>query len=596
MKRISLLVFFLIINIVTIHAAKAFNVPITITQPDGMELTVINHGDEDLHWYTTTDGVILYHSGSYFYIAAIDDNGNMTSTSQLAHESGQRNATEQALIALQNKNKFYSSFKTTSLKAAMRREPLNTTSSPSYFPHTGSPKAVVILVNFADTTFYLSNPKTVFDEFLNGEAYNGHIEYTNYGSVRQYFKDMSFGNFTPQFDIYGPYTLSKNMAYYGANQGKTEDVNFESIISDACTLADTDVNFANYDADGDGYVDLVYIIYAGYGESNGGSSNTIWPKSGAYDSGTYDGKKVSRYGLNNELNMYPAFYTKKNINPKINGIGLFCHEFSHTLGMPDIYPTDTLAYVNNQEMEYWDLMDGGEYVNRGYCPAPYTAWERETLGWYKLDTLSVSKKNIVISPVSDGGKAYRFLNDQNNNEYMILEDIQNTGWSYNLPGHGLLVYHVKWPRTTVSMYDHPNNVAGKPGMAIVPADGQLLSSYLTTSLSQYLKAQGGDVFPGTSNITALNDTMNLPNFVWYNSDSTTRKVNLALNNITEDTSIGITFDYIDDFATGIKDITSFSENHDDDRIYTIDGRYAGRDKETLPKGIYIKNKKKFIIK
>jgi immune inhibitor A len=109
MKRISLLVFFLIINIVTIHAAKAFNVPITITQPDGMELTVINHGDEDLHWYTTTDGVILYHSGSYFYIAAIDDNGNMTSTSQLAHESGQRNATEQALIALQNKNKFYSS-------------------------------------------------------------------------------------------------------------------------------------------------------------------------------------------------------------------------------------------------------------------------------------------------------------------------------------------------------------------------------------------------------------------------------------------------------------------------------------------------------
>lgn len=594
MKRISLLVTLLIIAVAT-WAAKALSIPIIVTQPDGTELTVFNHGDEDLHWYTTTDGVILYHSGSYFYIAAIDDNGNITSTSQLAHESGQRNATEQELIAQQNKEKFYSSIVPTSLKAAMKREPLNSTSGPSYFPHTGSPKAIVILVNFADTSFIVSGPQKVFNEYLNGETLTdyGHGEALNYGSVRQYFKDMSFGNFTPQFDVYGPYNLSQKMAYYGANSGSTEDIHFASIISDACKLADADVNFANYDADGDGYADLVYIIYAGYGESNGASSNTIWPKSGAIESGTYDGKKVSRYGLNSELNMFPAYYSKS--FPKINGIGLFCHEFSHTLGMPDIYPTSTSAQVNNQEMEYWDVMDGGEYVHHGYCPAPYTAWERETIGWYKLDTLSVSKKDIVISPVSDGGKAYRFLNDQNKSEYMILENIQKTGWSSYLPGHGLLVYHVKWPSTTVSMSDHPNNIAGKPGMAIVPADGLLLSSYIATSMSEYITAQGGDVFPGTSNITALNDTMNLPNFVWYNTDNTTRKVNLALNNITE-AATGITFDYIDDFATGIKDITIYSEDNIDDRIYTIDGRYVGKDKEALPKGIYIRNNRKFVVK
>jgi len=167
------------------------------------------------------------------------------------------------------------------------------------FPHTGTPKALVILVEFQDTLFSVDNPKETFDRYLNAEDLSGYSNLKkNSGSVAQYFSDMSGGTFRPQFDVVGPVRLSHNLKYYG--EGQNDKISY--LLPDACKAVDDSVNFADYDQDGDGYVDLVYIIYAGYAASwTGNSTDCIWPKSGALSAGTYDGVKIYRYGVGNEV-------------------------------------------------------------------------------------------------------------------------------------------------------------------------------------------------------------------------------------------------------------------------------------------------------
>ena len=548
---------------VMMWGAKANRQPMVVKMADGTTVTVYLHGDEDLHWYATADGKIVTRQGNTFTYAASQ----------------------------------------TLPKRAMRKERMGTASVP-YFPHTGSPKAICILVNFKDTTFSVSDPKKVFDEYLNAETLNdyGRGETRNYGSVKSYFKAMSFGTYTPQFDVYGPYTVSENMAYYGANSGSTTDVNYQALMKEACALADADINFADYDSDGDGRVDLITFIYAGFGESNGASSNTIWPKSGSTSLGTYDGKSANRFALINELNFNESYFEKYGRLAPINGIGLFCHEFSHTLGLPDIYPTNNEnAKIDNQEMEYWDLMDGGEYVYNGYCPAPYTAWEREVMGWSSIETLTGNQDGIQLTPVNDGGKAYKIVNDSDATEYVVIENIQQRGWSQKMPGHGILAYHVKWPSSEVQLYQSINGTPKKPNMAVIPADGVCYSSFnKKIDNKTYKSNMAGDPFPGTSNVTALNDILGLPNYYWYCSSSTsdlsTKATHKALANISEDTSTGIvTFDYIHDTTTGIQHVTERPVAQDN-RIYTLDGRYVGKDAGRLQPGIYIQNKKKIMIR
>ena len=617
MKKLILFIGFALIAMGT-WASKANPTPMTMIQSDGTKLTVMGFGDEHNSWYTTTDGVLLAHVGMNFYVANIDKEGYLTPSAQLAHERNLRSTIEANMVKLQNHDAFFSE-KAIAKREALRRVPLGT-ASPSYFPHTGSPTAIVILVNFQDTTFTLSNPQTTFDQYLNGTTLNdlSTNKNTNYGSVQKYFSDISFGSFIPRFEVVGPVTVSQNMAYYGANNTSTKDVKHQEMVKEACNQAAalSLVNFsdAKYDSDNDGYVDMVYVIYAGYGENTGGSSNSIWAKVNTLSSPlALNGKTIYRYGVSSELNYNPSYYKEKGITtPYINGIGVFCHEFSHGMGLADVYSYNTNAQVDNQAMEYWDLMDGGEYVLNGYCPTPYTAWEREVLGWpVKIENLA-SSQAVTATTVNSGGSAYRIVNGEDPTEYFMLENTQRIGWSRYVPGHGLLVYHVKWPTTKVNYYDHPNDTKGRPGMAIVPADGIMGTSYnigaqvswgtgtktldngtvltgVATS-TDYTTQHNGDPFPGTSKITMLHSGMDLPNWVWYTTTST---VSQTLTNITEDTSAGtVAFDF--DLTNGIKGV--LMDSSASNAIYSIDGRYMGTDKSKLGKGLYIINHKKIVIR
>lgn len=600
MKRFTFIIL-LSLCVICGRAAKAYNLPVTVTQSDGTQLTVVCHGDEDFSYYTTIDGVILHQIGTNFYIAAINKDGEMLSTGLLAHNKELRSAMETELIGKQDKELFYNKAEEAKKKARTMREPIQ--SGTRLFPHTGKPRTLVILAEFNDTPFRINSPKEAFDEYLNSEGAltdYGNFNSKNYGSVRRYFKDMSFGQFEPQFDVYGPVKLNNPLSYYGEDVNNKKD-HMDRLIPDVCKAADGLVDFSQYDADNDGYVDLIYIIYAGYSQSVGGnSSDCIWPKSGSGNfSGTYDNKKIYRYGVSNELSDTPAKeYTR------INGIGLFCHEFSHTMGMPDLYATNKECQdADNQQLEYWSIMDGGTYTANGRVPTAYTAWEREAFGWFEIETLK-NKGSISLSTIDNGGKAFRIMNDNDNtgNEYLIVQNIQKEGWNSQQLGHGMLVFHVDYNADDFNIANNSiNNILGHPRMTIIPADGRLMtqasaiqeSTADISAATLYSSSLAGDPFPGIKGVTSLTDEAPYTPLVY-----TSEPLNKPLLNIKEDTETGIvTFDFIEaGDPTSIDGITVKEPKDTDSRIYHIDGRLAGTGKGSLKKGIYIIGGNKVVVK
>ena len=578
--------------VVASWAVKADPTPTVVTQPDGTQLTIIVHGDEDCNWYTTSDGVLLYPIGNSYFVASISANGEIAPTTLLAHERSMRSDNETSIIAKQDKAAFYSAIKGRQQQYRARRISIGTAAT-SYFPHTGSPKALVILVEFSDTLFSVSEPSVVFDEYLNheGSSMPDHSNYErrNHGSVRQYFNDMSNGAFTPQFDVYGHVSMEKPSAYYG--EGTDNMTRIKEMIVAACDSIDKDVDFTEYDQDGDGFVDLVYVIYAGYSQSVGGNSvDCIWPKSGTLGSvsNTFDGMKINRFGINNELNYYPGreFNNYPEITKRINGIGLFCHEFSHTLGFPDLYCE---LEVDNQELEYWDLMDGGEYVDNGYTPAPYSPWEKEVAGWTTIDEITEAKQITLAD-----GQAVRIKNDTND-EYIILLNMQNNGWAKAMLGHGMLVYRIDYPYDSVNLFDKPNAItSGKPAVTLLPADGLLISSYRVYdsepsdtkpySITEYINSHYGDPYPGTSNVTEI-EKFQMNECV----------IEKPIYNITENLEEGtISFEYLNKIINGIDNISDLHSQDAKQTVYSIDGRNLGTDFSKLAKGIYIVGGKKIL--
>jgi M6 family metalloprotease-like protein len=259
-------------------------------------------------------------------------------------------------------------------------------------------------------------------------------------------------------------------------------------------LADSEcgIDFTQYDNDEDGYVDFVFVIYAGYGEADGGASNTIWPHawnlySAAGIKCQVDGKTVDLYACGNELDYYSKMHT---------GIGTFCHEFSHVLGLPDLYVTNGGAHKTLGE---WSILDYGPYGNEGNTPPTYSAYERFFMGWLtprlivdaenvKLEELKKSNEALLISTTD---KHNLKGNDPNPTKFYLLENRQNAGWDAYLPGHGLMMTYVqyssiKWRDNTV------NNEASRMGVDLIEADGKEPDYY---SNEYGYSGKPGDLFP-----------------------------------------------------------------------------------------------------
>lgn len=510
---IAILLSLLFIRTQDLFSVPAKPSPITLQQTDGSELTVYLRGDESFHFYTSEDGhLLLPGDQDILYYAELPDNGELNLSSYRAHNVDSRSQAEQTFLNTLNKEKLY--------KALERKAILKQTSqriqheADTSYPTRGEQKALVILVQFTDKKFSIAEPTQAFNDMMNKEGYSSN---KGTGSARDFYIQSSLGQYKPHFDVFGPITLSKKLNYYGGNTSSGQDVNAKYMVIEACQALDDKINFADYDHDNDGVVDNVYLFYAGYSESEGAPSYSIWPHSSKLYNASIilDGVKINKYACSSEL--------RGTSGSNISGIGTFCHEFGHVLGLPDLYSTGYQpAFTPNS----WSTMDNGSYNNGGRTPPYFSSYERYSLGWIEPAEITASDTTFVLPDISTNQAL--IIKTKKENEYFLLENRQKHDWDMYIPGHGMLVWHIDyykdaWNSNTV------NNIGSHQYVDIVEADG-ILSE----------ETRDGDAFPGTKNVTSITNAT-YPNLrPWDNSPQF-----LYILNIKESEKGIISFQVID---------------------------------------------------
>lgn len=477
---------------VCLYAVPADPQPRTVTLPDGSKLTIYQKGDEFFKYKETQDGYLIRkNEKGYYDYAILNEKGSIVSTGIRAKEAALR--TSEDKLILEKLTTFPDVSDVQIQKRAAKKAASVASGKPSkVYPNTGSPKSLVILVNFKDLAFVTPNPQQAFTDLLNKEGYT---ENGGTGSARDYFKAASNGISSPEFVVVGPYTLSNNMSYYGGNDENDDDSRPRQMVIDACQLAnDKGLDFSQFDTDNDGYVDNVFIYYAGYNEAEHGPDDSIWPHRWAlYDQAKrLDGKYVNDYACTSEL--------KGSSGSNMCGIGTFAHEFGHVYGLPDYYATNGATH---HTLSTWSIMDYGPYLNQGRTPPTYSAYDRFYLGWLTPEILN-KPGDIFLEDIKTSNSAYIITQTGTHNlngnspspvEFFTLENRQKTGWDAYLPNSGMLVTRIYYNMSTWNS-NSVNNTATAMGVDIIEADGTA-SDY---SLS-------GDVFPGSSKVTYYTPTL-----------------------------------------------------------------------------------------
>lgn len=473
-------------------AVPAYPHPIQVTQSDGSQLTINICGDEWFNYITTEDNYLLKQNAKGDYEYAKFENNLIVSTGRVARQN--RSVEDKAFLRKLGKNPINQQ-KEIKVRSLRQKELGHNGHQRVPNPLIGQKRGLVILVEFKDKKFVSQTAQQDFNRLLNEPNYNEKKgAYRATGSAKDYFKASSNNIFDPTFDVVGPYTLSQNVDYYGGNDNLYgRDMRPREMIREACVLADNDVDFSNYDTDNNGEVDMVFVYYAGGNEAEGGGDATIWPHKWQLNRpyASHDGKTVKIYACSSELNIHKVMC----------GIGTFCHEFSHVLGLPDFYNT-----VKSREytLGEWDIMTSGPYNNGGNTPPSWLAHERFYLGYLSPILLSdIGEK--TLEPIIPSNKAFLLSPSGNTHNldganpspqyYYLLENRQYLGWDsvYNTTrragndlGHGLLITKVDfdynaWERNI------PNNDPNNLRFDIIEADG-----------TQY--SYKGDTYPGTNNV------------------------------------------------------------------------------------------------
>lgn len=529
-------------------AVTAFSVPAkrmwrTASLADGTTIEVMLVGDEYGHWYVDRNGKALAknNDGKLSYLTAEQTEARKAMRIQRASKSNSRRTAKR---------------KATMAKPSGSKK--KTFGVPT--PIIGEKKGLVILANFSDKKFRSSHTQQVFHDRFNKQGYNapGYI-----GSVHDYFHDQSYGKFNLTFDVIGPVTVSKNCKYYGSNDTYGNDSHPCELVIEVLKEADNLVNFTDYDWDGDGEVDQVFVIYAGTGEATSEIEDDIWPHEWALSDGkaagdgsgvqVMDGVRIDTYAISCELSDALT----------IDGIGTACHEFSHCLGYADLYDTD---YSGGQGMMSWDLMDSGSYngpYKRGEVPAAFTSFERWWAGWLDFKELTSPAFVTDMPALNDEPVAYKITNDAHADEYYLLENRQAKRWdSYTAgnndgTGHGMMILHVDYDQN-VWQANVPNEIPSRQRMTYFAAD----NSYGTLSnIGGGMKAYyasyrqlAGDPFPGTSGKTAFTDNT-FPAATLYNANTDgTKLMHKPVTDITESNDGRIAFTFMGGMAVPVLNV------------------------------------------
>ena len=424
--------------------------PVVTNQPDGSMVTLKLCGDEFYHFSTTLDGytVVKNVAGAWVYAVRNADN-NLVASNVLAHDADNRSAEEQSLLASTPR-------RLTNLTSVANSKQVRAAAQGPRFVRTfdiSKFRGLVILIQPSDRTFSMgSNAQKFFNEILNKKNME-RVSFGDYGywtgSVRDYFYDNTDGIFDPAFDIFGPVTVS-----YKAQQFRNSG---RSAFQEALSKMNSTIDYSLYDGDNNGVVDNVCFVVAGWGSNiQGNPEGLLWPhESTGIGNGTYDGKRIDRYSCSTELDGgYGGGY--------IDGIGTFCHEFTHVLGFPDLYDADYEENGQSHDPGNWDLMAAGCYLNNGRTPSGYGIFERYAMGFANPKRIT-AEGHYTLNALGESNEGY-ILTTSTNKDYFIMENRQKTSkWDSSLPGHGLIVIHVdsatyqsRWVTNKVNNYSDHN--------------------------------------------------------------------------------------------------------------------------------------------
>ncbi len=587
----------------------------TIVLDDGTAVRAQLKGDEFGHYWRTADG--------QRYVAKDGQYQKMTAAADQKAQQRRAKAQQRRTARL-----------TCRAADGTRRAPAS---------HLGDKKGLIILVNFKDVKFQEENDQTFYNNVANTPGFTDENGFQ--GSVADYFRDQSRDQFNLTFDVVGPVTVSKDAKYYGENDANGDDKHPEEMVVEAIKLAkDLVTDWRQYDWNGDGEVDQVMIIYAGEGEADGGSEDTIWPhewelKYINMDIEVADGIKVNTYAVANEGSQQQDYWTGIEYFA-VNGIGTICHEFSHCLGLPDMYDT---SYSGNYGMGEWSLMDQGSYCGDGFIPSGYTSYDKYCIGWIEPTELTDAQDVTGMRALTDADDVYIIKDAAHPDEYYLLENRQQKGWDAKTPAKGMLVLHVDYDpdiwfynlvnsnwdgsegypvndhqRCTIfhadgvdktgELYEKITDIVEQMEEATGSAYDRLVDQYYDL-WDQYNADVKGDVYPQKGNNQLTNTSK--PRAFLYNKNTDGRKLmNISITNIKQNRNGTITFHFEPDDSgsgeegdnttygktsggsTGIQTVKTAASKTA--RIYTLDGRYVGSDFQLLGRGIYIVNGRKVV--
>lgn len=516
-----------------------------LQQPDGTQLEAILSGDEYLSFYT------LQSSGERLTQDLKTGVWRVMTTTEIAEQN---------------------SLGTTRRLEAPHKLTLGGTA------HEGEVRLPVLLVEFSDLKFTDKyGSKERYEELLNSEDFVETVYTSSRGveykarSARNYYMTQSSGKFCPTFDIIGPVTLPHSYSYYGQNNGNSKDVNWRDLFVQGLEEARRRGMLPNgkaWDCDGDGYVDLIYAIFAGYSEAQGAGDNYIWPKNGWVNISTLTEDYV-RFG---QISMSSELYGAPGDMLLDDGIGTIVHEFGHALGLPDFYDTNysDLCYG----MDAWSVMDQGNYSGMGHIPSSMTVHERMLLGW--IEPIDVPENGVItLKPISTSNEGYILRNPKNPDEYLTFENHQNDGsWDQCWGGgsyasaptrRGLLVTHVDYSAAAWNG-NTPNNDVTHQRCTPLPADGTLdnykrafnspNTEELINAANAWYESYKADIYPGTDNVTTLNSEN--PYAEWFTGEA----IDIDITNIEQldNGDLRITFGTGEE--TAIRDLRTAGEHAD----------------------------------
>lgn len=501
----------------------------TVTLSNGLTVKARLCGDEHAHWWQAEDG-------SCFDVDSLGK-GKAVVPQELMSKARSRMAARRQAARRAN-----------SKKASQR---IATNSNTGKFQ--GQRHGLIILVNFADSKFNTSKfgpTQTLYSRIAN-EANYGENNFK--GSISDYFKAQSGGQFLLDFDVAGPVTLPNGYSYYGQNDDDGYDKRPTKMVREACQAVDGSVDFSKYDWDGDGEVEEVFVVYAGNGEHDTTNQpNLIWPHmdnlANYKEQLTLDGVTINTYACASELNG----------DKTLSGIGTFCHEFSHCMGFPDMY--DTASDGNNFGMGSWDLMDYGSYNGYGYVPAGYSGYEKMVCGWTTPIELDKPMTVNGMERLADMGQTYIIYNKGNRNEYYILENRQQSGFDKYLPGSGLLIERVDYDKD-IWEWNAVNTTNG----GYYP-EGSSTPSYndhqrITIFHANNIENDGNNATYPYASLDSLTDSSQPAATVWNANADGTYLMHCRVYGITQnaDGTVAFSFGWADGNATGTNDSILFKE-------------------------------------